>query len=292
MMLNLLSNYNHSILSKVEVDILKITDKCIRACDHCSQNPEKGMNYISVKQFNENIDNLVRIKEETGNNILADYILTSTDSDPFLHPELAQLTKTLYEKTSKKFYFLTSGWYNHNNFQKNADWIFNNSEYVEKVALTLSNFPTNPSSIFNNVELLVNAVRTFGNLPKNKFVISPQYTEGLSDYHIHSKKQVEDLLNYVINKAGYNKNHFEGRICYRSIIGLGRANSKLDVKEVKQYRIEAEDPLPIISTREEERPYSGLIDFEGDLLIIEAPRAILNRSLKDYVNINYSSKRL
>ena len=284
-MLNLLSDYNISFLEKVEVDILKITDKCTKACVHCSQSPEVGLSYISVKKFNDNIDNLVRIKEETGNDLLANYILTSTDSDPFLHPDLAELTKNLYQKTSKKFYLLTSGWYDHDKFQKNADWILNNPEYIEKAALTLSNFPTNPSSIFNNAKLFINAVKTFGDLPEDKFIISPQYTEGVNDYHIHSKKQVKDLLNYVIDKAGFNKKHFEGRIHYRPIIGLGRASSKLDVKEVEQYRIEAENPLPVISTREEERPYSGLINIKGELLIIEAQRAILNRNLKDYYRL-------
>ena len=40
-----------------------------------------------------------------------------------------------------------------------------------------------------------------------------------------------------------------------------------------------------LSTREKERPYSGLINIKGELLIIEAQRAILNRNLKDYYRL-------
>ncbi len=73
---------------------------------------------------------------------------------------------------------------------------------------------------------------------------------------------------------------FGRRIFPRPVIGLGRAGTLLEIRKNATYRIEAEDPSPIISTRETERPYSGLVDIKGNLLYLEAPRAILNRGLK------------
>ncbi|MBI2665358.1 radical SAM protein, partial [Candidatus Woesearchaeota archaeon] len=140
------------LLDLVEIDMLKITDKCPRACSHCSQDPSVGLKVISIEQFESNIDEILKIRER-GNDILANYVLTSTDSDPFLHPHLAKLVEIFYNKTGRKFYLLTSGWYDTPRFQKNADWIANHPEFVERVALTLSNFPTNPSSIFANARL-------------------------------------------------------------------------------------------------------------------------------------------
>lgn len=269
------------LLGDIEIDTLKITDKCPRACDHCSQDPIAGLCSIPAGQFEANVDDIMKIREK-GNDLLARYVLTSTDSDPFLHPHLADLVKIFYDKTGKRFYLLTSGWYDHPKFQRNADWVAQHPDYIERVALTLSNFPTNPSSIFDNARLQSNAIKTFREMPEEKFMISPQYVEEVDRYHIHSRRQVEDLLDHVLREAGSARKQFDGRIHYRSVIGLGRALTKLGVRRRVEYRIEAESPPPIISVREQERPYSGLIDLEGNLLVLKAPRAILNRDLHLY----------
>ena len=271
-----------NLLETIEIDTLKITDKCPRACDHCSQDPRLGLESISVENFERSIDEIAKIKREGGNDLLANYVLTSTDSDPFLHPQLAKLVEVFHDKTGKRFYLLTSGWYDNPIFQKNADWIAEHPEYVERVALTLSNFPTNPSSMFDNARLQSNVIRTFAQMQEDKFLISPQYMEKVDRYHIHSRKQTEDLLDHVLREAGMTRKDFQGRIHYRPIIGLGRAITQLGVQRREEYRIEAEDPLPIISERELERPYSGLIDLSGNLLVLRAPRAILNRDVHMY----------
>lgn len=152
---------------------------------------------------------------------------------------------------------------------------------VKRVALTLSNYPTNPASLFDNMDVLINAVKTLRALPEDKFIISPQYTPEEDKYHIHSQKQVEDLLSYVLQKAGCSRDEFKDRIFPRPIIGLGRAITTLKVGAQAIYRIEAE-PI-VISTSEKEKPYSGMINIEGNLLVMKAPRAILNRELSMYL---------
>ncbi|MFH0701586.1 MAG: radical SAM protein [Candidatus Woesearchaeota archaeon] len=269
------------LLGKVEIDTLQITSNCPRRCEHCSQNPGTRLLKISVEQFEANVDEIIKIKEK-GNDLLTNYVLTSADSEPFLHPDLARLVELFHDKTGKRFYLLTSGWYDYPTFQQNADWIASHPEYVERVALTVSHLPTNPSSIYDCARLQSNVIKTFKEMSEDKFLISPQYNEEVDKYHIHSRKHVEDLLNNILREAGLTKEQFQGRIHYRPIIGLGRAVEKLGVQKSEVYRIEAEIPAPVISERESKRPYSGLIDMVGDLLVLEAPRAILNRELKEY----------
>ncbi|HLC71922.1 MAG TPA: hypothetical protein VJI32_07985 [Candidatus Nanoarchaeia archaeon] len=268
------------LLRQIEIDTFQLNDGCPRACDHCSQDPETRLRNVPPESFKRYVQSIKKINEKMGDDMLARYLLTATDSDPFLHSQLAELVQGLYKITGKKFYLLTSGWFERGTFQQNAAWIVEHPEMVERVALTLSNYPTNPASLFDNVDVLVNAVRTLRQLPEDKFVISPQYTGEADNYHIHSQKQVEDLLRYVVQKAGCGRDEFEGRIFPRPIIGLGRAATTLRVGAQSVYRIEAE-PL-VISTREQEKPYSGMIDIGGNLLVMKAPRAILNRELKDY----------
>lgn len=274
------------LLQCIEIDTLRITRNCPRGCSHCSQDPKKGLAQVGVDQFGRVVDALADIRHSTGNDLLANYVLTTTDSDPFLHKELSSLVKMLCDGTGKRFYLLTSGWFEHRYFQRNADWIAQNPDYVERVALTLSNFPTNPGSVFRNARLLTNAVRTFGEMPEGKFVISPQYIEGVDGHNVYSRKQTDDLLDHVLDEAGFSRKEFSGRIHYRPITGLGRALTVLGVNDVQTIRIEAEDPPPIISTREDERIYSGLVDMDGRLLVMNAHRAILNRDLDHYVPAN------
>lgn len=279
---NAVEEIGESVLGQIEIDTFKITDRCPRACSHCSQSPDIGLSVVSLEDFGKYVKAIAKLKEETGNDLLTNYLLTSTDSDPFLHPQLADVVQALHEATRKRFYLLTSGWYVRSRFQMNADWIAKHPGLVERVSLTLSNFPTNPSSVYENMEILVNVVRTFGRMPEDKFAISPQYNAEVGDENIHSEKQIADLLDYVLKRAGFSRTSFEGRIFFRPVIGLGRASALLGVKKQATYRIEAEDPLPVISTRETERPYSGLVDMQGNLLVMEAPRAILNRKLGSY----------
>ncbi len=268
------------VLRKIEIDTFQLNQGCPRACDHCSQDPETRLRNVSPGSFKCYVESVRKINEQIGNDLLARYLLTATDSDPFLHSHLAELVQSLCETTGKRFYLLTSGWFLRDTFQQNAEWIVEHPDTVEKVSLTLSNYPTNPASLFDNMDQLVNAVRTLSKLPEDKFIISPQYTENIDGYHIHSQKQGEDLLSYVLKRAGLSRVDFEGRIFPRPIIGLGRALTTLNVGAQTVYRIEAEPT--VISTREQEKPYSGMVDIEGNLLVMKAPRAILNRDLKKY----------
>ena len=274
------------MLNQIEIDTLQISRNCTRQCSHCSQEQGTRVQLVSLGDFKRALNSLVEIKSKTGNDLLSNYVLTTTDSDPFLHTQLANIVQRLHDTTGKNFYLLTSGWYLDNGYadayQKNAEWIAENPEIVERVALTLSNFPTNPISNYQNVGILANVVRTFGGMPDDKFVISPQYNGEVSETDKHSEKQTKILLKDVLSEVSYTKRDFAGRIFYRPVIGLGRASTILGVEKVEQYRIEAEDPIPEISTREAERPYSGYVNLESDLLVIEAPRAILNRELGEY----------
>ena len=97
-------------LNTIEVDTLRLTQNCPRGCYHCSQSPALGLKAISVQQFRKNIEKVQRIKQQTGNDILSDYLLTTTDSDPFYNRNLFELAKILFDVTGKQFYLLTSGW--------------------------------------------------------------------------------------------------------------------------------------------------------------------------------------
>lgn len=274
-------------LDRVEIDILQISRNCTRQCSHCSQSPKARMEFVPPSKFRKTIDAISEFKEKSGNSLLANYLLTSTDSDPFLHPHLAKIVKALFEITGKRFYLLTSGWYlnghDADEYQKNAEWIAEHPETIEKIALTVSNFPTNPPSNYENAQILTNAIKTFGKMPKDKFVLSPQYNAEVDKRNIHSKFQVKYLLQYAISSANCSESDFSERIFYRPIIGIGKAREILNVQHVEDYRIEAESPVPNISLRERERPDSGFVNLEGDLLITRAPRALLNRNLKSYV---------
>ena len=265
-------------LQNIEIDMIRITQKCPRRCSHCSQSPDTGLQWVSVAQFRKNIHRLVQIKERTGNDLLAQYLLTTTDSDPLFHPNLPDICESLVELTGRKFYLLTSGWPMSRTLQRNAEKIAANPHISFKIALTLSNFPTNVS-IYQNAKILENAIRTFGVLG-DQFVISPQYSYpyNQNSTHIHSQEQVMDLLRSVISGAGYRMSDFQ--ICPRPIIALGRGKNL--VSSIQSLRIEAENPPSIISTREKSRPFSGYIDLDGTLRVYRAPRAILNRMLTDY----------
>lgn len=275
------TNFDEANLQNIEIDMIRITEQCPRRCSHCSQSPEAGLKWISVTQFRENIRKIVKIRERTGNDLLANYLLTTTDSDPLFHPQLPEICESLVELTGRKFYLLTSGWPMSRKLQRNAEKIAENPHLSFKIALTLSNFPTNVS-IYQNAKILENAIRTFGVL-EDQFVISPQYSDPYkkNSTHIHSQEQIMDLLRFAISGAGYRMSDFKGRIWPRPIIGLGRAK-ELGVSTMQSIRIEAEEPPSVISLRERQRLFSGYLDLKGGLHIYQAPRAILNRMLTDY----------
>ena len=118
----------NDLLRKIEIDTLQISENCLRNCLHCSVSPDRVIETINMAHFKKYVLALARINEETGNDLIANYLHTSIDSDPLFHPELATIVETLIETTGKKFYFLTQGWYGINQFQKNAEWIANNPE--------------------------------------------------------------------------------------------------------------------------------------------------------------------
>jgi len=271
---------NKANLQNIEIDMIRITHRCPRRCSHCSQSPNTGLEWISAAQFRKNIKKIEQIKQRTGNDLLANYLLTTTDSDPFFHPKLGEICESLVELTGKKFYLLTSGWPNTRTLQRSAERIAQNPNLSYKIALTLSNYPTN-ISIFQNLSVLENAIRTFAVLG-DQFVISPQYSfpYATNPDHIHSQEKVMDLLRAAVSNAGYRLSDFRGRIWPRPIIALGRGKNL--VSSMQSIRIEAENPPTLVSTRETERPFSGYLDLDGALRICHAPRAILNRMLTDY----------
>lgn len=272
------TNFDEANLQNIEIDMIRITEQCPRRCSHCSQSPETGLKWISVTQFRENIRNIMKVRERTGNDLFANYLLTTTDSDPLFHPQLPEICKSLVELTGRKFYLLTSGWPLSRKLQRNAEMLAQNPNLFYKIALTLSNFPTNVS-IYQNAKILENAIRTLGIL-KNQFVISPQYSHlpKKKPDHIHSYEQVMDLLRSTISGAGYRMNDFH--IVPRPIIALGRGKNL--VSSTSKLRIEAENPPCEISSRENSRSFSGLLNLDGTIQVIRAPRAILNRMLTDY----------
>ena len=271
-----------NVLELIEIDTIQLVSGCPRACSHCSQSPLSALKQISPLRLSESLACLMELKEKTGNEMLARYILTSTDSDPFLCANLAKIVDSFYNNTAKRIYLLTSGWFDRRIYIENAEWIANNPNKVEKVALTLSNFPTNPRSLFDNADFYIRAVSTFAEPLQEKFIISPQYNSEVGATHIHSLQQTGDLLDYVLKSAGQSRENFLGRLYFRPIIGIGRADSVLAVQKISEYRIEAEEPPPLVSTREFARPYSGMLDINGNLRVLKAKRAILNRELTAY----------
>lgn len=260
-------------LKQVEIDTIQISSGCSNACDGCAQSPESKISFMDDSVFRESVSKYPA-------ELFTNYIFASINSEPLLHPRFGEMAEFFYEQTGKKFYVLTSGWNNNEVADKNAEWIVKNSDKIERVSMTLSNFPKYANDIPSRAKVLSKILKTFSGMPLEKLVISPQYKEE-DKKSIYSREQTELLLNLTLQKAGISYDALKERIFFRPIINLGRAKSFGVAKDVI-YRIEAEQPAPIISTREEERPYSGMIALDGSLKVIEAPRGILNRSVEKY----------
>lgn len=264
-------------LELIEIDTFRITIGCPTNCIHCGMDPQAKLLYsLPLKDFISFVKAVEKVRIRTGNSLLANYLLTGTDSDPFYNPDFGEMCQVLYEITGKAFYALTSGWLpTAKRSQQAAELIAKNPEIIERVQLTLSHFPRHEKFRQAHPELLANVIETFSPLG-SKFIISPQYAEGHNQY---SLERTLELLDESLYHLGKSRGDFA--LYDRSVIGLGRSKKELRIELLHLINTLAEEPPPPISHRPE-RPFSGLVDTWGCLLALREPRGLYNRNIEDY----------
>ena len=92
--------------------------------------------------------------------------------------------------------------------------------------------------------------------------------------------QKSNLLFQVVKKLGVEAGY--ERSFKIADAALLQNRFLLGVSKKGDYRIEAETPAPAISTREKERPYSGIVTIDGKVMINRSKRGMLGRKFKDY----------
>jgi len=179
----------------------------------------------------------------------------------------------------RRFYLLTSGLPFNSTFEKNARELSEKPDLVERISITISRFPKlAENDLERYVESLAKSVKVLKPLlDKGKLVFSPQYNEEDSTA-FHSMERTLTTYKQIVERSGLRESDVRDFTFPRPVIGLGRAETKLKVRKQANYRIEAEQPSPVISTREKERPYSGMLASSGVLMVCRAPRASLNAS--------------
>lgn len=264
-------------LELIEPDTFRLTIGCPTNCIHCGMCPEPRLLYVlPLKDFLSYVKAIDKTQLRTGINLLANYLLTGTDSDPFYNPEFGEMCKALYETLGKKFYAVTSGWLpNAKSSQQAAELIAKNPEIVEKVQLTLSHFPRHEKFKRDHPGLLANIIETFGPLG-DKLIISPQYAEGHEEYSLERTLELLDDSLYLLGKSRQ-----DFTICERAVIGAGRSKEELGILTMRLINTIAEEPAPPIS-RYPERPFSGLFDTWGCLLVLKEQRGFYTRNIEDY----------
>lgn len=274
----LVKNPNPLILSHTEIDRFQLSTGCPVGCSHCSRDPSANhIAFMDPQNFLNSLEILNTIKQRMWLDLLANYVVTDTDSEPFLGKNLVEFCRILLDKTGRQFYLLTSGLPFNDSFRKSADSIVDSPYLVHKVSITISHFSRlAETSLQRYTETLTEVVHLLSPLMQhNKLVLSPQYNEE-DEGGLHSMHKTLDTFGKIVRNAGLSERELEGIVFPRPVIGLGRASTKLNVKRQAKCRIEAESPSPSISNREPERPYSGMITIGGVLMVCKSTRASLN----------------
>ncbi len=294
------------ILQLTEFDTIQISKNCPRGCRDCSQSPTYNYSIMPLETFERAVEKVLELEGEIKKELFTRYVLTSTDSDPFFHPKLYDILKCFKEMTGKRFYLLTSGWFLHENqnrksniltaanvkkWQENAEAIAADPEVIESLTITVKASPTNPQTVEETEDILVNTIRTFRSFPYGKLMLTPQYVPGplenLKENSIFTASFLQEFVDRILDRVGGGiREKLTGKIFYRPIVGLGGAVHNLGLSPATpfDYRVEAEQPPPPITTPENEieRPFSGMIAINGKLKILEAPRARLYRDISKY----------
>lgn len=272
-----LEKENLEVRSQVEIDRVQLGIGCPVGCVHCSRDPvRKRTWFMDADEF----ERIIKIGIQIKPTLLARYLLTDSDFDPFQNPDIVTICKLLLDHTGIRFYLLTSLLPPTTELRQSADYLASHPDLIERIAITISHFPLLVKTNYDQyINAVTDGVRRFLPLMKqNKLVLSPQFND--EDLHeLYSEEKVMQTFSKIIARLGLEMTDVAHITYPRPVIGLGRAKTALFVKKDIQTRIEAElshGQSPIISVREQERPYSGMLARGGVFMVCKSPRAMLN----------------
>ena len=272
-------------LQDIEIDVIELSSGCAEACSHCSESPEQRLVHASPDLLLESVRQLVKIEEEKGISLFANYWFPFPASDPFAFPGLARLCHGLWQTRGIRSYMLSLGW-NQGIGAPEVERLVAAPSCLVRLGITVSNFSR--LAEVNYVQHTVRLGRCLKDLEplweaqafdgRPLLFLSPQFVQGAPKDSPYSFEAVERLLSEIEQLSGLPVEQWrnEGRIHSRPVTGLGRAMTVLGVSTTQQLPITAEDPALEIS-RFPERGFSGLLTMQGTLQVVRAQRGVLGR---------------
>lgn len=274
-----------AILADLEVDVIEMTVGCAEQCAHCSESPAADVRHAQLSTLLTAVEALVGYERRSRHSLFGNYWYPFPASDPFSYPRLFELCDGIWRMRALPVYLLSLGW-NRGFGAKNARKIGGGVAWLFRIAITVSNFSRfarqNPRKHRERLAASLLDLRPLwssaGSDGKPLVLLSPQYVSHAPDSSVYSAASTRTLLEEVCRAAQLPLSDWigEGRIHPRPVIGLGRATSELNVCAEDDYSITAENPCPPLSNSPE-RSFSGLVTFDGELAVIEAPRGRLGR---------------
>ncbi len=212
----------------------------------------------TIERFLGVMNVITRIREAMRNDLLSLYLLTGTQQDPLLNPNLPTMGKMLFDRQGRKFYIMTRGGVREpRNILKFVESLRNDPELFEKICFVLDVKHFDVSRDFRGylktLSVIISAL--YDLVSREKIVISPIY------YGNGSDSTTRDAMQLLIeNMTG------------RDISGLLKPVI-LTENERRLQRVEPTANEMAISIRPK-RHYTGMITNDGELLVSEAFRGM------------------
>lgn len=276
-----------------EIDLIELTVGCAEQCSHCSEDPQAGVRHAEVGGLLAAVRALVRLETLLQEELFGHYWYPFPASDPFSHPELLDLCDGIWNQRSLPVYLLSLGW-NRRIGSEAARHLCQRPASLFRIAITVSNFSKlarlNPTKHRSRLAASLADLRSLwsaaGPDGKPLVLLSPQFVHGLPAAHPFSEEHTQSLLEDVCEEVQLPLGTWvaEHRIFPRPVTGLGRALTVLNVTADCDYPVTAETPCPPIS-KHPERPFSGLIAWDGTLAVLASRRGLLGRTRSEWVTL-------